>query len=49
MTSFKRTFVNEFSETKRLNNATEAVKGIYSAIRLNEVRFVASALVYSRF
>ncbi|KAL2151322.1 hypothetical protein VTH82DRAFT_6420 [Thermothelomyces myriococcoides] len=32
----KRTLVNEYSETKRLNSVTEAIKGIYSAIRLND-------------
>ncbi|KAK4150109.1 hypothetical protein C8A00DRAFT_18308 [Chaetomidium leptoderma] len=32
----KRTLVNEYSQTKRLNATTEAIKGIYSAIRLNE-------------
>lgn len=36
MKLIKRTFVNEYSQTKRLNSYTEAIKGIYSAIRLNE-------------
>ncbi|KAK3990966.1 Piwi domain-containing protein [Cladorrhinum sp. PSN332] len=31
----KRTLFNEASETERLNNYSEAIKGIYSAIRLN--------------
>jgi hypothetical protein len=33
----KRTLFNEYSQTKRLNSCTEAIKGIYSAVRLNEV------------
>ncbi|SPQ24731.1 a0666294-854c-48b1-a5ab-3a6c7c7f3e10 [Thermothielavioides terrestris] len=32
----KRTLFNEYSQTKRLNSCTEAIKGIYSAVRLNE-------------
>ncbi|KAK4242909.1 hypothetical protein C8A03DRAFT_28908 [Achaetomium macrosporum] len=36
MKLIKRTLFNSYSETYRLNNATEAIKGIYSAIRLNE-------------
>ncbi|KAK4192212.1 hypothetical protein QBC35DRAFT_552676 [Podospora australis] len=35
MTLLKRTLFNAYSETHRLNNYTEAIKGIYSAIRLN--------------
>lgn len=31
----KRVLFNNYSETERLNNWTEAIKGIYSAIRLN--------------
>lgn len=38
MILIKRVFFNEYSETKRLNSYSEAIKGIYSAIRLNEVR-----------
>lgn len=33
----KRSFFNEHSQTKHLNNCSEAIKGIYSAIRLNSV------------
>ncbi|KAL2135155.1 hypothetical protein VTI74DRAFT_9586 [Chaetomium olivicolor] len=36
MRLIKRTLFNEHSQTKNLNNVTEAIKGIYSAIRLNE-------------
>ncbi|KAH6615648.1 Piwi domain-containing protein [Chaetomium sp. MPI-SDFR-AT-0129] len=35
MRLIKRTLFNDHSETRRLNAATEAIKGIYSAIRLN--------------
>ncbi|KAL2261286.1 hypothetical protein VTK26DRAFT_4477 [Humicola hyalothermophila] len=35
MLLIKRTFFNNHSQTKRLNSCTEAIKGIYSAIRLN--------------
>jgi eukaryotic translation initiation factor 2C len=37
MLLIKRTLFNQYSETKRLNSCTEAIKGIYSAIRLNDV------------
>ena len=37
MRLIKRTLFNEFSQTKRLNLSTEAIKGIYSAIRLTDV------------
>lgn len=33
----KRTFVNEYSKTLVLNSYSEAVKGIYSTIRINDV------------
>ncbi|KAK4100369.1 Piwi-domain-containing protein [Parathielavia hyrcaniae] len=36
MRLIRRTLFNEYSQTKRLNNVTEAIKGIYSAIRLND-------------
>ena len=36
MKLIKRTFFNNASETHPLNNYTEAIKGIYSTIRLNE-------------
>ena len=42
MRLIKRTLFNEFSQTKRLSQYTEAIKGIYSAIRLNEVCVVPS-------
>ncbi len=37
MRLIKRTLFNEYSQTKRLNLTTEAIKGIYSAIRLTDV------------
>lgn len=37
MRLIKRTLFNEYSQTKRLNVSTEAIKGIYSAIRINDV------------
>jgi eukaryotic translation initiation factor 2C len=37
MRLIKRTLFNEYSQTKQLNSCTEAIKGIYSAIRLNDV------------
>lgn len=37
MKLIKRTLFNEYSETRRLNSYSEAIKGIYSAIRLSEV------------
>lgn len=39
MKLIKRTFFNNSSETRQLDHVTEAVKGIYSTIRLNEVSF----------
>ncbi|KAJ4292979.1 Protein argonaute [Collariella sp. IMI 366227] len=36
MRLIKRTLFNEYSQTKHLNQVTEGIKGIYSAIRLNE-------------
>lgn len=36
MRLIKRTLFNQYSETKQLNSVTEAIKGIYSAIRLND-------------
>ncbi len=48
MRLIKRTLFNEYSQTKRLDSTTEAIKGIYSAIRLNEVSFPASSLVCFR-
>lgn len=49
MRLIKRTFFNEYSETKQLNKYTEAIKGIYSAVRLNEVcvgRFAYFVLLF---
>jgi eukaryotic translation initiation factor 2C len=43
MRLIKRTLFNEYSETKQLNSVTEAIKGIYSAIRLNDVCAALSA------
>lgn len=40
MILIKRVLFNEFSETRRLNSYSEAIKGIYSAMRLNEVGIV---------
>jgi len=48
MRLIKRTLFNEYSQTKRLNSTTEAIKGIYSAIRLNEVSGVALSLFFAR-
>lgn len=42
MKLIKRTFFNNSSETMDLDNVTEAVKGIYSTIRLNEVCLLTS-------
>jgi len=44
MRLIKRTLFNDQSQTKRLNMTTEAIKGIYSAIRLNDVRVLSSAI-----
>ena len=45
MRLIKRTLFNQYSETKQLNSVTEAIKGIYSAIRLNDVCATLSAWV----
>ncbi len=40
MRLIKRTLFNEYSQTKRLNLSTEAIKGIYSAIRLTDAGYL---------